>query len=79
MRRPLYKRWEVKLVNNPKADFGLSISQEPTLISSTSSTASQFDGRKDKERKKKKESEKEKVEAESLNEKQGGVKHTETE
>ncbi|RXW14101.1 hypothetical protein EST38_g11756 [Candolleomyces aberdarensis] len=78
LRRPLYKRWEVKLVNDTKTDFGLSISEGLTNLSSASSTVSQLDGKKDK-KKSEKESEKEKVEARVSTQKKGEVKHTETE
>lgn len=70
----------------PGTEFGLSISQEPTIASSGSSTASQIEGKswKDKDKKRNRKATKNeinngKVEEEGLNEKKGEVKHTETE
>jgi hypothetical protein len=78
MRRPLYRRWEVKSVSATN-DFGLSISEQPTIVSSASSTASRLDGKEDKDKKRREERKNEKVEGEGLTEKKGEVKPTETE
>jgi hypothetical protein len=50
LRRPLYRRWEVKSVSATN-DFGLAISEQPTIVSSASSTASRLDGKEDKDEK----------------------------